>query len=468
MKEGVSMRTKTTQRFGFWSIVLLTINGIIGTGIFLSPAGVIKVAGTKTPLVYIVAALFAGVLAVVFAAASKYTTKNGSSYAYAKVALGSNVGFYIGVTRYVATTIAWGVVATAVVETSFGIFGIEKTRSNITIGFIALMVILLAICFSGTYVTKIFNNLSTIGKVGALVLAIVGGLVIFLSTGENHFSEVNQLRDNAGQLLIKPMTGTVFFTAVVSAFYAFAGFETVSAAASELEEPEKNLPRAIPLAIVIIALIYLSVVSIAMVINPTAVMKSTEPVILASAYSNVILKKCIIYGALLSMFGINIVGAFSTPRVFESMAAEGQIPEFLCKRTKRGVPVYAFLITAVLAIVVPMSFNYDMRDILIISSVARFLQFLVVPIAVIVFYKGKNAEPALPAKKNFITDVIIPIFGLLLTCLLLLKFDWVGQFTHHDGTANVFAIVAMIVGYVVLPILLYIPMKMGLYRKHAN
>ena len=52
------------KKFGFWSIVLLTINGIIGTGIFLSPAGVVKVAGTYTPLVYILAGLFAIILAI--------------------------------------------------------------------------------------------------------------------------------------------------------------------------------------------------------------------------------------------------------------------------------------------------------------------------------------------------------------------------------------------------------------------
>lgn len=461
------MSPKKTQRFGFWSIVLLAINSIIGTGIFLSPAGVIKVAGTKTPLVYVLAAVFAGVLAVVFAAASKYTTKNGAAYAYAKVGLGSNVGFYIGITRFVAAAIAWGVMATAVVRTTYGIFGFKPSQMHITIGFIVLMAVLLLIVFSGTYVTKIFSNLSTIGKVGALVIAIVGGFVIFLSTGENHFSEVANVKDAQGNLMIKPMDATIFVTAIVSAFYAFTGFESVPSAASEMEEPEKNLPRAIPTAIGIIALIYLSVVSIAMIINPEAVLKSTDPVILASAYTNPILQKFIVYGALLSMFGINIASAFSTPRVFEAMAAEGQIPEILCHRTKRGVPVYSFVVTAILAIVIPMAFNYDMRGIMIISSVSRFLQFLVVPVAVIVFYLGKSAEPALPAKKNVVTDVVVPVIGVILTAILLIKFDWVGQFTTK-GAPNWFAIIAMIVGYVVLPIVMYIPMKKGMYKKSAK
>lgn len=61
----------------------------------------------------------------------------------------------------------------------------------------------------------------------------------------------------------------------------------------------------------------------------------------------------------------------------------------------------------------------------------------------------------LNAKKNTFTDLIIPILALILTIILLYKFNWVGQFTifEADGTTrlNVFAILSMIIGYVVLP-----------------
>ena len=47
------------KKLGFWSIVLYGINSIIGTGIFLTPGGVIKVAGTYAPISYLIAAVFA-------------------------------------------------------------------------------------------------------------------------------------------------------------------------------------------------------------------------------------------------------------------------------------------------------------------------------------------------------------------------------------------------------------------------
>ena len=64
------------KKMKFWSIVFLTINSIIGTGIFLSPGGVTKQAGSMAPFIYLCAAVFAAVLAVTFAAASKYVVKN--------------------------------------------------------------------------------------------------------------------------------------------------------------------------------------------------------------------------------------------------------------------------------------------------------------------------------------------------------------------------------------------------------
>ena len=48
-----------TKKLGFWSIVLLTINSIIGSGIFLSPGSVVKMSGKYAPFIYLAAAAFA-------------------------------------------------------------------------------------------------------------------------------------------------------------------------------------------------------------------------------------------------------------------------------------------------------------------------------------------------------------------------------------------------------------------------
>ncbi|MGL5296421.1 MAG: amino acid permease, partial [Culicoidibacterales bacterium] len=109
------MSNSTVKKLGFWSIVLFGVNSIIGTGIFLTPGDVIKQAGTLAPVSYIIAGIFATIIGMVFATAAKYVKKNGAGYAYTTAAFGPKVGIYVGVTRAIAASIAWGVLATAVV-----------------------------------------------------------------------------------------------------------------------------------------------------------------------------------------------------------------------------------------------------------------------------------------------------------------------------------------------------------------
>lgn len=455
---------QNNQKMNFWSIVLLTINSIIGTGIFLSPGAVAKLVGSKAAMIYLAAAAFAAVLAVTFAAASKYVVKSGAAYAYSKAAFGDEVSSYVGITRVVSASIAWGVMATGVVKTTLSIFGKDSSdMKTVTIGFITLMLILLIINLIGTKLLTLISNISTIGKVGALTITIIAGICILIFSGGSHIEEMNLLKDAEGNNLIPTFTTSVFVTALIGAFYAFTGFESVASGSADMEEPEKNLPRAIPLAIVIIACIYFGIVFVSMYIDPIAMVTSKEPVVLASIFKNQLLQKIIIIGALMSMFGINVAASFHTPRVFEAMANEKQIPEFFAKRTKGGLPLTSFLLTAIIAVVIPLAFNYNMSGIIIISSISRFIQFVIVPLAVISFFYGKNKEEVLQANKSFVMDVIIPIIALLLTVLLLVKFNWAQQFSNKldDGTTtlNIKAVVSMVIGYVILPICLRIYMR---------
>ena len=170
-----------TEKLGFWSIVLLTINSIIGTGIFLSPGSVVKQVGSFAPIAYLCAAAFAAVLALSFASASRYVVKSGAAYAYVGAAFGENAGLYIGITRFVSASIAWGVMATGVVKTVLQILGMDTGNfSLVTAGFLCLMFILFIINLFGLKVLAWVSNISTLGKVLALALTILAGLFFLL------------------------------------------------------------------------------------------------------------------------------------------------------------------------------------------------------------------------------------------------------------------------------------------------
>lgn len=456
------MNNRESDKLGFWSIVFLAINAIIGSGIFLTPGSVVQQAGSKALIAYFIAAIFAAILAVTFAAAAKYVTKSGAAYAYSKAAFGDKIGFYMGVLRYFSASVAWGVMAVGVVSSTISIFGgNSEDFGTVTIGFIVLMALITIINLFGQRVVKWVMNLATIGKLAALILIIVAGVVLLISTGaSSHLNEVDQITQN-GQKIVPTLTTTSFVMAIVSAFYAFTGFESVASGSEDMKDPEKNLPRAIPLAILVIALVYIGVVAVAMVLDPKALMTTKQVVAVAAIFKNEILRDVILVGALVSMFGINVASSFNAPRILEAMARENQMSKALTKRTKNNFPIRTFFISVVLAILIPMAFQYNMVNLITLSAMVRFLGFIVVPLAVIRFYRGKgiDKENILPANKNVWTDIVFPILSIVLVIFLLIEYNWKAQFgiVNTQGKflgVNWYAIAMMIFGFIILPIIM--------------
>ena len=448
------------DKLGFWSIVLLAINSIIGSGIFLTPGSVVSQAGSKALIVYFIAAIFASVLAISFSAAAKYVTKSGASYAYSKAAFGDNVGFYVGILRYFSASVAWGVMAVGVIKSTISIFGGNPDKFlNVTIGFMILMIVVTVINLFGQKFVKFVMNMATAGKLAALILIIVAGVVLLITTGATHsLSSVDQITQN-GQRIVPTLTTTGLVMAVVSAFYAFTGFESVASGSEDMQEPEKNLPKAIPLAILVIAAIYIGVVAVAMVLDPKALMTTKQVVAVSAIFKNEVLRDVILVGALISMLGINVASSFNAPRILEAMAREHQLPATLTKRTKNNFPIKTFFISEALAILVPLAFQYNMTNLITLSAMVRFLGFIIVPLAVICFYYGKNKQPILPAPKNVLTDIFVPILSIILVIFLLVKYNWQAQFGIIENGqvvgVNWYAIFMMIFGFIILPLFMF-------------
>ena len=448
------------DKLGFWSIVFLAINSIIGSGIFLTPGSVVSQAGSKALIVYFIAAVFASILAISFSAAAKYVTKSGASYAYSKAAFGNNVGFYVGILRYFSASVAWGVMAVGVIKSTISIFGGNPDKFlNVTIGFIILMLAVTVINLFGQKFVKLVMNMATAGKLAALILIIVAGVVLLITTGASHsLSSVDQITQN-GHKIVPALTTTGLVMAVVSAFYAFTGFESVASGSEDMQEPEKNLPKAIPLAILVIAAIYIGVVAVAMVLDPKALMTTKQVVAISAIFKNDILRDVILVGALISMLGINVASSFNAPRILEAMAREHQLPATLTERTKNNFPIKTFFISEALAILVPLAFQYNMTNLITLSAMVRFLGFIIVPLAVICFYYGKNKQPILPAPKNVWTDIFVPILSIALVIFLLVKYNWQAQFGIIENGkvvgVNWYAIFMMIFGFIILPLFMF-------------
>lgn len=396
------MGTDKKDKFGLWSIVLLGINSIIGTGIFLLPNRAYALMGPSSLLILLFDAFLAGCLALCFAEVAGFFSRNGGPYLYAKAAFGDFVGYEVGVLKLVVTIIAWAAMAVGfatALGAAFPFFAGDTMKNLIAavlIGGLTIMNI------AGVKISKILNNLMTISKLVPLCVFIAVGL--FFVNGSNFTPFVpTHMADGA------------FANAAITMFFAYTGFEAIAVAAEDFKDPKKDLPRGIILTMIIVTIIYMLVVGISIgILGPdlavdkapiqTAFGRAVGPV---GAYF-------ILLGTLFSMGGINLAESFITPRACTSLAEDGMLPAFLNRRTSWGTPWASSVVVAILSILLAWSGSFT--TLAAISAVSRFTQYLPTVLSVIVFrrkWKDRERTYKIPG------GIFVPVVAFLTSLWML-------------------------------------------------
>ena len=396
------MGTDKKDKFGLWSIVLLGINSIIGTGIFLLPNRAYALMGPSSLLILLFDAFLAGCLALCFAEVAGFFSRNGGPYLYAKAAFGDFGGYEVGVLKLVVTIIAWAAMAVGfatALGAAFPFFAGDTMKNLIAavlIGGLTIMNI------AGVKISKILNNLMTISKLVPLCVFIAVGL--FFVNGSNFTPFVpTHMADGA------------FANAAITMFFAYTGFEAIAVAAEDFKDPKKDLPRGIILTMIIVTIIYMLVVGISIgILGPdlavdkapiqTAFGRAVGPV---GAYF-------ILLGTLFSMGGINLAESFIAPRACTSLAEDGMLPAFLNRRTSWGTPWASSVVVAILSILLAWSGSFT--TLAAISAVSRFTQYLPTVLSVIVFrrkWKDRERTYKIPG------GIFVPVVAFLTSLWML-------------------------------------------------
>lgn len=396
------MGTDKKDKFGLWSIVILGINGIIGTGIFLLPNRAYALMGPSSLLILLFDAFLAGCLALCFAEVAGFFSRNGGPYLYAKAAFGDFVGYEVGVLKLVVTIIAWAAMAVGfatALGAAFPFFAGDTMKNLIAavlIGGLTIMNI------AGVKISKILNNIMTISKLVPLCVFIAVGL--FFVNGSNFTPFVpTHMADGA------------FANAAITMFFAYTGFEAIAVAAEDFKDPKKDLPRGIILTMIIVTIIYMLVVGISIgILGPdlavdkapiqTAFGRAVGPV---GAYF-------ILIGTLFSMGGINLAESFIAPRACTSLAEDGMLPAFLNRRTSWGTPWASSVVVAILSILLAWSGSFT--TLAAISAVSRFTQYLPTVLSVIVFrrkWKDRERTYKIPG------GIFVPVVAFLTSLWML-------------------------------------------------
>ena len=392
-----------SAKFGFWSIVLLGINSIVGTGIFLLPNKAYSLIGSASLGVLLFDALLAGAMALCFAEVAGFFTRNGGPYLYAKYSLGDFFGYEVGVLKWIVILIAWATMAVGfatALGAAFPALGGEHMKNVIaTIVIIFLTVLNIA----GVNATKILSNIITVSKLVPLVIFIVIG--IFYVNG-SHFTPVFPNGEY--------QSGS-FAAAAILMFFAYTGYEAIAVAAEDMENPKKNLPRAIIVTMILVSVLYMLVLGISIGILGPELANTKAPIQEALGKAiGPMGSYFVLAGTLLSMGGINMAQAFFAPRVCTSLAEDGMLPAALAKRTSWNTPYVASIVTSVFSILLAWSGSFT--TLAAISAVSRFTQYLPTCLSVIIF-RRKWADKERPYKIPF--GYTIPVLAIVVSLWML-------------------------------------------------
>lgn len=391
------------NKLGLFSIVLLAINGIIGTGIFLLPGKTAALVGVNSLWVILFDALLVISLALCFAEMGGMFKTNGGPYVYAKEAFGDFIGFEVGFIKWAIAIIAWSAMAVGF-ATAIGTFwapasttlgrNILSTSIIIGLGIINMM---------GVKISKILINVVTVSKILPLLFFVLVG--IFYVKGVN-FEALS-----SSQSIAKGGFGE----AALIIFYAFTGFESIAVAAEDMDNPERNVPKAIIVVILLVSVVYMLIQTISIGILGDALPTSEAPIAdAANVFMGPLAKAMVTAGTLISIGGINIGASFVTPRSGVAMADDGLIPRFISKRNSKDAPYVAIIITVIFAMLI--SWTGTFAKLAAISVVSRFAQYIPTCLAVVVLRKRR---PEMPRTFKVPFGPMIPTIAIVVSCWLL-------------------------------------------------
>jgi basic amino acid/polyamine antiporter, APA family len=367
------------RSIGRWDLVAVTINSVIGAGIFGLPARVFGLTGDFSLLAFLVCAVFASLIVICFAEVGSRFQETGGPYLYARESFGPLVGFEAGWLMWLARVSAFAANANLLVGYA-GYFGpaiVSGTGRNVFL--CAVAALLMAINIMGVRNATRANNLFTAGKLIPIVLFLAVGL---------WFTDWSRFAFAAA-----PGYGP-FSTSVLLLVYAFTGFEMAVIPSGEIRDPQRNVPKALLTAIAVIAVVYLLIQIVCIGTLPELASSQRPIADAASRFLGRAGVAIISAGIVISIAGNLHITLLSASRIPFAMGERGELPRFLgTAHTRFHTPHYSILATGavMLALTLSGTFIYAAT----ISTIARLTIYITTCAALPVLRRKAGMSPAL-------------------------------------------------------------------------
>jgi len=387
---------KLVRAVGFWGLVAMCINAVVGSGVFLLPTESYKLLGPFSLWAPLIFALPVFILVLCFAEAASHFSEPGGAYLYAKTAFGDFIGFETGWMNWLARVTSLAALSNGFVVSLARIFPSLGTATARIAVIVISIGILTAIHYVGVKYGAASIYVFTLGK----LIPLVGFIIVALIAWRHNPIPAS---------MTIPGPGTDWSGAALFMLFAYAGFENMGVPAGEFRNPRKELPRALLVGTLAIAAIYVLAQLGAMSALPDLSKTATPIADAAAALIGPLGAIIVTLGALLSMAGTNSGTVLEGSRMLYAISlGRPRLRAVSYVHPQFRTPTVAILIHVAFATILACAGSF--AKLAMLSAVARLTTYLFT-CAAVPFLRKLNEGFRTPG-------LVIPILGTVISLVL--------------------------------------------------
>jgi len=416
------------RALGPLELIGLGIGVIIGAGIFVSTGTTAaNFAGPGVTISYLIAGLGCALAGLCYAEFASMIPVAGSAYSYSFATFGKMVAWLIGwdlILEYLAAAsavaVGWsgyfngmmadmGIHVPAHLSTSPVVWNVDQTfaLSGAVVNLPAAILVLLltALLVIGIRASVTFNGIMVLLKLAVVLLVIGFGLQYVTADNLTPF-----IPENTGSFGEFGWSGIVRASGVV--FFAYIGFDCVSAAAQEAKNPQRNMPIGILGSLALCTVLYVLMCIVMTGVTPYTTLGVSKPVTVAVQAMGpglAWLVPLVNFGATLGLGTVVLGLLLGQSRIFYAMASDGMLPGFFSKvhptfRTPYLSTILIGVLAAILSAFLPENLLIEL------VAIGTLAAFVLVCLSVIILRK---THPDVPRPFRTPLVPIVPIGGML-------------------------------------------------------
>ncbi len=339
------------RRFSPFMLLLISINGTVGSAWLFAPLYAAKLAGSAALFAWLIGGAMSIIIALTFSELSALLPVAGGTTRLSQLSHGGVTAFFMSWVAWLSSVTMPPLEVQAVLQYASTYFPslihIKAGISHLTITGLAwatILMLFLSIINSVSFKSLIrFSTLIFIFKIGVIVLTIIWLLKTQFHTSNFAF-KINGESVHWENILAAVAAGGIAF--------AFTGFKHGVELAGESQNPRVAIPIAIVGSIICCLLLYLGLqMAFIGALEPTALHQGWSQLTFAGEAGPFVglagllglawLVKLLYADAIVSPLGAGLIFATSTSRLVYAMSKNGILPSFLSRLNKQYLPVYA-------------------------------------------------------------------------------------------------------------------------------